>query len=174
MTILIADIGGTNARFGIVDNKGIHDLVYLECKNFAGPVEAAEHYLKEISSKTRPEVAVFAVAGPVNGDLINFTGSPWTFRISSSQKDMNLNHFEVMNDFKANALAVPDIAPELLHKIGGGEPVDEAPKASLAREQVWGWPISHGWEYGTKLTRQKEGMSPCRPLQNAKSIFSIA
>lgn len=129
--VLIADIGGTNARFGIVDSNGLHDLIYLEGKNFAGPVEAAEHYLKEISSKTRPEVAVFAVAGPVNGDLINFTGSPWTFRISTSQKEMNLQHFEVMNDFKANALAIPDISQDLLRKIGGGDPVERAPKGVI-------------------------------------------
>ncbi|MDY0029195.1 MAG: glucokinase [Pseudobdellovibrionaceae bacterium] len=127
MTVLIADIGGTNARFGIVDQQGTHDLKYLECKNFAGPVEAAEHYLKEISSKERPKSAVFAVAGPVGGDLINFTGSPWTFRVSAAKQEMGLDVFEVMNDFKANALAIPGISSALLHKVGGGEPVEKAP-----------------------------------------------
>ena len=48
--------------FGIVDKTGLHDLKYLECRNFAGPVEAAEQYLKDISCEARPSVAVFAVA----------------------------------------------------------------------------------------------------------------
>lgn len=121
---LIADIGGTNARFGIVDNKGVHDLVYLECRNFTGPTEAAEAYLKKIglSGENRPKIGVFAVAGPVMGDLVNFTGSPWTFRTSQVQEQLKLTKFEVMNDFKAVALAIPDVSPTLLQKIGGGEP----------------------------------------------------
>lgn len=120
---LIADIGGTNARFGIVDNKGVHDLVYLECRNYTGPTEAAEAYLKKVglSNENRPEIGVFAVAGPVMGDLVNFTGSPWAFRISQVKEQLKLNIFEVMNDFKAVALAIPDVSPTLLQKIGGGE-----------------------------------------------------
>lgn len=121
-TSLIADIGGTNARFGIADNKGVHDLVYLECRNYTGPVEAAEAYLKKISLSQRPEIGVFAVAGPVMGDLVNFTGSPWTFRTSQVKEQLQLTTFEVMNDFKAVALAIPDISPTLVQKIGGGEP----------------------------------------------------
>lgn len=124
---LIADIGGTNARFGIVDQKGLHDLVCLDCKNYAGPAEAAEAYLKQISCLVRPSSAVFAVAGPVNSDLINFPNSPWTFRISKTKDEMMFNNFEVMNDFKAVALAIPKINPDLLHKIGGGDKVENRP-----------------------------------------------
>ncbi len=118
---LIADIGGTNARFGIVDLDGVHNLEYLACKDYAGPVEAAEAYLAKIGLKQRPEVGVFAVAGPVHGDLVNFTGSPWTFRISKSQVDLGLKIFDVMNDFKAVALAVPGLSQTLIRKIAGGE-----------------------------------------------------
>ena len=123
-TALIADIGGTNARFGIVDSQGVRDLVYLECKNYTGPVEAAEAYFEQIGMRDRPEVGVFAVAGPVVADLVNFTGSPWNFRISKVQEKMGFQLFETMNDFKAVALAIPDISPTLLHKMGGPEPQD--------------------------------------------------
>lgn len=44
---------------------------------------------------------------------------------------MGLSVFDVMNDFKANALSVPDISPRLLKKISGGEPVDKAPKGVI-------------------------------------------
>lgn len=130
-TSLIADIGGTNARFGIVDERGVHDLVYLECRNYTGPVEAAEDYLKKISLKERPEIGVFAVAGPVMGDLVNFTGSPWNFRISKVQERMGFRVFETMNDFKAVALAIPDISSTLLHKMGGPGPEPEWAKGVL-------------------------------------------
>lgn len=124
-TALIADIGGTNARFGIVDAEGTHDLMYLPCQDYTGPAEAAEDYLKKINIKNRPSVGVVAVAGPVEDDLINFTNIKWTFRRSRLMQDLKLSSLEVMNDFKAVALAVPGIAPELLQKIGGGDIIPE-------------------------------------------------
>lgn len=130
-TALIADIGGTNARFGIVDRAGLHDLEYLQCSQYAGPAEAARAYLKKIGTHSKPSAAVFAVAGPVNGDLIHFSSSPWTFRSSTLQKDLALESFEVMNDFEAVARAIPNIDPTLLHTISGPKPVEHAPKAVI-------------------------------------------
>ncbi|HNS45156.1 MAG TPA: glucokinase [Alphaproteobacteria bacterium] len=126
-TALIADIGGTNARFGIVDAQGTHDLKYLECKNYAGPAEAAEDYLKQVSCKARPASCIMSIAGPVDGDLVDFTNLDWTFRLSKTKEELKLDYFEAMNDFKAVALAIPDIDPTLLHKIGGGEKREEEP-----------------------------------------------
>lgn len=133
MTVaLIADIGGTNVRFGLVDKNGLRDLQYLECSKFVGPSEAAKFYLDSLSLKEQPEIGVFAVAGPVMGDLINFTNIPWAFRVSAVQKELNLKRFEVMNDFKAVALAIPGIDPKFLHKVGGsGEPMEHAPKGVI-------------------------------------------
>ncbi len=121
-TALIADIGGTNARFGIVDRDGTHDLMYLSCADYAGPAEAAEDYFRKINLKARPHIGVIAVAGPVQDDLINFTNLQWSFRQSQLRHDLQLQSLEVINDFKAVALAVPGIAPHLISKIGGGEP----------------------------------------------------
>lgn len=122
---LIADIGGTNARFGIVDHNGLHDLKSLECKDYDGPSEAAEQYLSGLPHHARPEIGVFAVAGPVLGDLVNFTNLRWSFRGSRVRERLNLTNLEIMNDFKAVALAVPDIDPALIKKIGGGEKIPE-------------------------------------------------
>ncbi len=122
-TALIADIGGTNARFGLVDEvNGLQFFESLECKDYASPTEAAEAYLRKIDAKIRPQSGVFAVAGPVTGDLINFTSSPWSFRTSSVQKDMGFDKFEVMNDFEAVARAIPDISPDLLHSFTNIDP----------------------------------------------------
>lgn len=118
-TALIADIGGTNARFGLVDKAGVHDLVYLECRDYTGPAEAAEAYLKKIGAMQRPEIGVFAVAGPAEDDLIGFTSIPWAFRKSKLREELGFALLDVMNDFQAVALAIPGIAPDLLQKIGG-------------------------------------------------------
>lgn len=129
---LIADIGGTNARFGIVDKNGIHDLVYLECRNYAGPTEAALDYMKRVGLKDAPRYAAFAVAGPVHDDLINFTQSPWTFRTSTVTREMGFEKLDVMNDFEAVALAVPSIDPNLLHHMcGPTDPEEKKQKGVL-------------------------------------------
>lgn len=124
-TALIADIGGTNARFGIVDDQGIHDLKYLECHDYTGPDEAAEAYLRMTGAGKRPKIGVFAVAGPAEDDLVGFTSIPWAFRKTKLQQDLGLEKLDVMNDFKAVALAIPGIKQELLHKIGGDDPLPE-------------------------------------------------
>lgn len=129
---LIADIGGTNVRFGLVDQNGLRDLKYLECSKFVGPAEAARHYFSTLSQPEQPAYGVFAVAGPVMGDLINFTNIPWAFRQSQVQKELGLKKLEVMNDFKAVALAIPGIDEKLLRKVGGDtEPMEHAPKGVI-------------------------------------------
>jgi len=130
-TSLIADIGGTNARFGIVDGDGLHDVVYLQCNKYAGPVEAAQEYLKQIGARSRPNSGVFAVAGPVTGDLVNFSSSPWSFKTSAVQREMGFDQFEVMNDFEAVARAIPDISPELLQPLNKARSKDHSPKTVI-------------------------------------------
>ena len=129
-TALIADIGGTNARFGIVDKSGLHDLVYLECRNYTGPTEAAQAYLEQIGVK-RPAVGAFAVAGPAEDDLVGFTSIPWAFRKSKLQQEMGFEKLDVMNDFEAVSMAIPGISPDLLHHIGGGEPIEHRAKGVI-------------------------------------------
>lgn len=133
MTVaLIADIGGTNVRFGLVDKNGLRDLKYLECSKFVGPAEAAAHYLASLPNQEKPLTAVFAVAGPVMSDLINFTNIPWAFRTSQVQQELGLKKLEVMNDFKAVALAIPGIDAKLLQKVGGDtDPMEHAPKGVI-------------------------------------------
>ena len=52
-SILIADIGGTNARFAIVEGGEIHGETYLKVADFPGPVEAARHYLEGRGTRAR-------------------------------------------------------------------------------------------------------------------------
>jgi glucokinase len=67
--------------------------------------------------------AVFAVATPVTSDRIAFTNSPWAFSISESRAALGLERFEVINDFTAQALAVPWLTEQERRQIGGGAPV---------------------------------------------------
>ena len=47
---LVADIGGTRARFALLDDSGLPDQVrILSVGDFAGPLEAIQAYLRAIS-----------------------------------------------------------------------------------------------------------------------------
>ncbi len=124
---LIADIGATNARFAIADAEGIHEAINLQCADHAGLAEAALHYLSLIApSRNAPKAACIAIAGPVHGDYFEMTNHAWKFSIKETQQRLGLNHLEVMNDFKAIALAVPSMGQEFIEQVGGGAPKKHA------------------------------------------------
>ncbi len=87
--------------------------------DYPGPVEAARAYLAG-----RPvRDAVLAVATPVTSDWVALTNSPWAFSIRESQSALGLDRLEVINDFTAQALAVPWLTAEERSQIGSGAPV---------------------------------------------------
>jgi glucokinase len=123
---LVADIGGTNARFALVPagTTNTRDEHNLRCRDFAGLHEAVRHYLSMVGN---PEirVAAFDVATAVTGDRIHLTNGPWSFSISETKTALGLDEFHVINDFTALALAVPILGESEIRKVGRGEPVPE-------------------------------------------------
>lgn len=117
MTRLIADIGGTNARFALVEPAGaLHDERTLRVRDFPDPGSAIEAYLGD----RRAEEAVIAVATPVETEEIGFTNSPWRFTRAGLKAQLGLRELAVINDFAAQALAMPHLAPAELELLGGG------------------------------------------------------
>lgn len=117
---LIADIGGTNARFALTGPDGRPTAERtLATADYPGPVEAARAYL----DGRRVRAAVFAVATPVESDWIHLTNSPWAFSIEATRTALGLDRLVVINDFTAQALAVPVLGADERVLLGGGEPV---------------------------------------------------
>lgn len=106
---LIADIGGTNARFALIDAKQpdspLLQVRSLANADFASLQHAAEHYLGEVGAK--PKTAAIAVACPVTGDEIRLTNRAWSFSREELRRTLALDRLEVINDFGAVAWAVP-------------------------------------------------------------------
>jgi len=123
---LVADIGGTNARFALVppgEKTPQHELT-LRCREFAGPVEAVRHYLSTVGNPDI-RVAAFDVATAVTQDLVRLTNGPWSFSTSDTRDALGLDRLHVINDFTALALAVPVLEEPETRKVGGGTPVPE-------------------------------------------------
>jgi glucokinase len=124
---LVADIGGTNARFARV---GADGRPYAERSlpgaDFPGLAAAAMAYL-DATGGPRPIRAAVAVATPVTGDWIQFTNSDWSFSTEAARRELGLERLTILNDFTALALALPLLGPDERRAVGGGAAVPEAP-----------------------------------------------
>ena len=125
---LVADIGGTNARFAVADLATL-ELTAVQSFPAAGhPTLAAAiaYYLKSIEDTAEPiQHAAIAVAAPVATDAIKLTNATWSFAQSTLAGEAGLKTVHVLNDFEALSLSLPYLTPDELHQIGGA--------ASLAR-----------------------------------------
>ncbi len=106
---LIADIGGTNARFALTDlahpNAQVLEAQTLDASAFASLQHAAEHYLEGVG--VQPRHAAIAVASPVNGEEIRLTNRAWSFSRSELKASLGLDSLHMLNDFGAIAWSVP-------------------------------------------------------------------
>lgn len=127
---LLADIGGTNARFALGAADGTVSAVRrLPTAGHPSLVDAARHYLAETSAA--PQLAAFAVAGPVTGDAVRLTNLAWQFSAAEVRDALGLERLLLLNDFEAQALALPHLDAAGLVQIGRGEIESRAPKAVL-------------------------------------------
>lgn len=129
---LIADIGGTNARFALsLPGQEAQSARVLACAAYRGPAEAAAAYLDQIHPAERPRRAAFAVASPITGDVVDMTNHPWTFSIAETRNSLGLDSLKVVNDFTAVALSIPRLGDADHVAVGGGKAVPGAPIAVI-------------------------------------------
>ncbi len=129
---LVADIGGTNARFATVSENGYvpGNELTLRCAEFEDLAAATRRYL-ELSRVEPVTEAVVAVATPLAGDRVSLTNNHWSFSIEQTRRSLGLNRLLLINDFTALALALPHLGPGESRQIGGGTAVADAPIALL-------------------------------------------
>ncbi len=124
--ILVADIGGTNARFALAHIENgvvtVGDAQKFRAEDFETIRDAAGAYLEAVA--VRPKTACFAVAGPVTDEQVEFTNSPWVLNIEEIKAALSLKRFLVVNDFEALASGVLSLRGEdlLSVKPGPGDP----------------------------------------------------
>jgi glucokinase len=128
---LVGDIGATNARFALVARDGtLSHHANLLCDDYPSLAAAMDAFLAAANA-ARPARAVLAVAASAAGDRVSFTNNPWTFSIADLAAHLGLTQLRIINDFHANALAVPHLATSDLRQVGGGEPVPNMPMAII-------------------------------------------
>jgi glucokinase len=116
---LLADIGGTNARFALETGPGrIEAMLTLACADYPRFEDAVHAYLASCGAPVMH--AVIAIANPVDGDAIRMTNHHWAFSIEAARAELELGTLLVVNDFTALAMALPALGPADLMAVGGG------------------------------------------------------
>ncbi len=116
--LLLADIGGTNARFSLIGEGVSERTLVLPSARFSSLDAATQEFLSTIPAEHRPRHAAFAVAGPVMGDEVTLTNLSWRFSIAKLKDTLGLARLEVINDFTAVALAIPQLSTIDIQRIG--------------------------------------------------------
>ena len=125
---LLADVGGTNARFAWQAGPGglIDQQITLPTAAYPGIADAIRDYLQRIARAAPPACSI-AIANPVVGDAVRMTNHHWSFSIEALRQEIGLQRLLVVNDFTALALALPALQPEELRQVGGGSAQPAAP-----------------------------------------------
>lgn len=127
--MLLADIGGTYARFARLGPDAIPGpATRLALDGFPDPGALLEAFLAGPAAAPRPHGAVLAVAGPVAGNRATLTnrGPAWIVDGEALARRFGLPRgVQVVNDFAALAWSLPSLSAADLLPLGGplaGEP----------------------------------------------------
>jgi len=129
--ILLADIGGTNARFALADPTADAPLLADSVQRFAvadfpSLADTARHYLVATGQmEAGIRHGVFAVAGRVDGDEARITNHPWVICRRRTLAQLEFDRVTLVNDFAAQAMAIPLLQASDVVAIGGATWVPE-------------------------------------------------
>jgi glucokinase len=173
---LLADVGGTNARFAWQDapDAAIGEVVVLPCAGYASLADAITAYLHQ-TGHAAPKDCAIAIANPIVGDQVKMTNHEWAFSISALRAHFGFEQLRVLNDFTALALALPLLRADELHQVGGGAAVPETAIGLIGPGTGLGvsglLPSGNGDGRGGWVPLQGEGghvtLAACTPREHA-------
>jgi glucokinase len=146
----MADIGATTTRCALLDDKG-HELApeIFENADFTGLEGVLRIYLEHRRESDRPSRAALAVAAPILGDEVQMVNIGWRFSQTALKQALGLKRLQVVNDFAANAWALPQLGGDDVVQVGGGTSVPRTTLATLGPGSGLGVsalvPSADGW-----------------------------
>lgn len=128
---LVADIGGTNARFALLSESGsIDHQMILACADYPDITTAIQHYLAQVAAPTIRQAAL-AIANPIAGDWVEMTNHQWAFSIQETCQALGFDEMIFKNDFTALAMSIPRLKAGDLHQIGGIAPSEKGSSVAV-------------------------------------------
>lgn len=130
--ILLADIGGTYARFILAGEQLIGSTWSTEVGSHESAIDALRTYLAFDHDAEPIGGALLAAAGPVQGGRCRLTNAAWTLDEEEIARALQLPWVRIVNDLEAVAAGLPDIDPAQTRLIGPDGALPGAPMAIVS------------------------------------------
>lgn len=128
---LVADIGGTKARFAIFRDCRLGAIETLATRDYANAIDGIHHFLARHNSES-VDSAVIAAAGPVRDGRCTLTNASWVLDATEISNTLHLRSAKIVNDLEALAWAAPHFAVSDVTAIGCGRDDPSEPIALIA------------------------------------------
>lgn len=121
--IVVADIGGTHARFAIAEIAGgavqsLGDPITLKTAEHASLQRAWESFGEQLG-RPLPRAAGIAIATPITGEVLKMTNNPWVIRPALIPSKLNVDTHVLVNDFGAVGHAVAALGRDSFEHLCG-------------------------------------------------------
>ncbi|MEM6381483.1 MAG: ROK family protein [Pseudomonadota bacterium] len=130
--VLIADLGGTHARFALVSDSHATEQGFAQVRTREHPdVQSAIQSGVLDQTSLIPRTAILAVAGPTLGEAFKLTNADWVIEPKRIMDQLGFDCVIALNDFEAQALALPDLTEDDWVLIGEQQPPKRGTKLVL-------------------------------------------
>ncbi|MBI3198651.1 MAG: glucokinase [Rhodospirillales bacterium] len=130
--ILLADIGGTHARFAVLHGGVLGPVRSLDVHAHATLAGALRFLLAGQEGGASLDAAILALAGPVMDGRCALTNSSWVADAATLANEFGIPSVRIVNDQEAAAWSLPHFAPSDTRRIGPDTPVSGAPLALVS------------------------------------------
>lgn len=131
MSALLADIGGTNARFALLQDGMPGPAIHLAVADYATAYDALAAAVEQIGCPRLPRGAVLAFAGPVGAGRAVMTNAGWDTTVSELRERFGFTQVRLLNDYAAFALGLEHLAEGDRLRIGPARPTARGALAVL-------------------------------------------
>ena len=154
-SVIVGDVGGTNARFAVFapQTGTLSSIRILQCADYVDFIAMLDAYLAGGDAGGDYNIAMhrlsLAVAGPVDDDHVSLSNNDMSFSKRGLVRQYQLAELTVVNDFTAQAMAVPYLDPAHLKTLRTGIAYDNTPILVLGPGTGMGFstlvPTASGW-----------------------------
>ncbi|MGB7243216.1 MAG: glucokinase [Sulfitobacter sp.] len=112
MSVILADVGGTNLRFAVATDGAIDATRTLSLKNdcYDSFYAALAHFLT-VAQVAQIDGFTVAVAGPVSGHVARLTNRDWTIDTHQLMRNYPGTFAKILNDLSALGYALDTLSP---------------------------------------------------------------
>jgi glucokinase len=140
--VLLADIGGTNARFALLAGGTVRATAHMAVSDHGSFREALGVYLGGLPEAGAIRSAILAASGTIQNDRFALTNNSWVIDAAELRAAHGFSTVRLINDFEAVAWALPHLPRDSLLPLGGREPVAGQPLAALGPGTGLGMAVS--------------------------------